>query len=88
MKFITKYYDEDNLKIMVGINPKNDYSLEEKNDILNTNLYFWGTYDYINKEKGIGSIKVSFIHDNVVYTLNGTNKSKTKLLEIINSLHY
>lgn len=96
MQFITKYYRNDYFRILEGLELYDEeygidtkaYKLEEKNDILNTDLYFYGTYDFTNGEKGIGSLSVSFIYDDVVYTLYGTNTSKTKLLEIINSLHY
>ena len=96
ISFITKYHNEDKYTNLVGIN-RNDqdnntnieyYKFVEKNEHLNTDLYYFSSYDIESNEKGIGSITVKFVYDDIIYSLIGNVISKEKILDIINSLHY
>ena len=95
-QFMTKYYNNDSFGSIEGVEwhekeygiDAKHYKKEEKNDILNTNIYYYAAYDFTNGEKGVGGLNASFIYDDVLYKLYGINTDKTKLLEIINSLHY
>ena len=95
-QFITKYYSEDSFSFIEGVEWHDSengvhtkhYSLQEKNDVLNTDIYFYSNYDFKDKDQSTSFMNASFIYDDVLYSLRGVYTNKAKLLEIINSLHY
>lgn len=95
MTIITKYYNSEIYDDIIGQTHDEDYAYREiiKNDILNTDLYFYSINirknDFVDNDTVIsGTLSVHFIYDDILYSLGGKNISVNDLINVVNSLHY
>lgn len=95
MTIITKYYNSEIYDDIIGQTHDEDYAYKEiiKNDILNTDLYFYSMNtrksDIIDNDTVTsGTLSVYFIYDDILYSLGGRNISVNDLINVVNSLHY
>jgi len=90
IEFITKYYEEDYLMVKMGQTRDESriYKRVELNEKLNTEIYFWGTRAITNNDENIGTLKATFIYDDIVYTFSGSDVSKNEMLNLIDTLAY
>lgn len=95
MTIITKYYNSEIYDDIIGQTHDEDYAYKEiiKNDILNTDLYFYSMNtrksDIIDNDTVTsGTLSVYFIYDDILYSLGGRSISVNDLINVVNSLHY
>jgi len=90
IEFVTEYYEEEYFKASVGVtrNLDKEYKAVLKNEKLNTDLYVWCSKKIQNYSEIVGSPRVTFIYDDIVYTINGHKVSIDEMLYVINTLEY
>ena len=91
IEFITEYYEEEYLSILLGQtrNLDKEYNAVEKIEKLNTDLYVWCPRKVQNNSEIVRStLKAIFIYDNIVYTFTGDNISVDEILNVIDTLAY
>lgn len=90
IEFITKYHEDDYLMVNMGQTRDESriYKTVELNEKLDTEIFFWGTRAITNDDENIGTLKATFIYDDIVYTFIGSDVSKNEMLNLINTLAY
>ena len=95
MTIITKYYNSEIYLDIIGQTFDEDTAYKEiiRNDILNTDLYFYSIntpkQDMKDRDTIVrGTLSVHFIYDDILYSLGGRNISVNDLINVVNSLHY
>ena len=92
IEFITEYYEKEYLSVLLGSTRNLDKEYKEvlKNEKLNTDLYVFALHPnkIQNYSEIVGSPRITFIYDNIVYTINGHNVSIDEILYVINTLEY
>ena len=90
IEFITEYYEKEYFMVTLR-NTRNldkEYKEVKTNKRLDTDLYIWCPKKIQNYSEIVGSPKVTFIYDDIVYTLFGHNVSVNEILYVINTLEY
>ena len=92
IEFITEYYEEEYLMKTLGQtkNLNKEYKTVLKNEKLNTDLYVFALHPkkIENYSEIVGSPRITFIYDDIVYTIDGHNVSIDEMLYVINTLEY